>query len=160
MTEVRTTAEAYEAAALPDAHSVHADPNAPVTAELKPLPPSLSQGAHASKSPAQWAYERLVLYIQNFEEQLDGEHEVAMGIAGGNVGVMRIQGIGFFAPDIVTFYGEDMQGVRSQLVQHVNQLNVMLQAVPRPSPEIAPNRIGFRLVEALENRKLAKPQKD
>ncbi len=85
------------------------------------------------KSPAQWAYERLVLYIQNFEEQLDGDHEIGMGFAGGEVGVMRIQGIGFFAPDILTFYGEDMDGAKTQLVQHVSQLNVMLRAAPKES---------------------------
>ena len=104
MTDIKTTAEAVEAAVLPDAYVVHADPNAPQTAEQKPLPPEMCDEPIEQKSPAQWAYERLVLYIQNFEEQLDGDHEIGMGFAGGEVGVMRIQGIGFFCsgyPDIL-----------------------------------------------------------
>jgi hypothetical protein len=150
MTDIKTTAEAVEAAVLPDAYVVHADPNAPQTAEQKPLPPEMCDEPIEQKSPAQWAYERLVLYIQNFEEQLDGDHEIGMGFAGGEVGVMRIQGIGFFAPDILTFYGEDMDGAKTQLVQHVSQLNVMLRAAPKESEADEPNRIGFRLAAALD----------
>ena len=41
-----------------------------------------------AKSPAEWAYDRLILYIQNFEEQLDNEHEGAMGFTGGDAGVL------------------------------------------------------------------------
>ncbi len=149
-TEIKTTAEAVENAALPDAKVVHADPETPKTAEQLPLPPSVAKRPLEQKSPAEWAYERLVLYIKKFEEQLDAEHEVGLGFAGGDVGVMRIQGIGFFAPDILTFYGTDMTGARTQLVQHVSQLNVMLRAAPRENEESAANRIGFRLASALE----------
>ena len=101
------------------------------------------------KSPAEWAYERLILYIQNFEQQLDNEHEVAMGFTGGDAGVLRIEGMGFFDPDIVTFYGSDSNGIKTQLVQHVSQLNVMLRALPRQVDEGAPTRIGFRLAQDL-----------
>ena len=47
------------------------------------------------KSPAEWAHDRLVLYIRNFEGQLDATQEVAMGLAGDETGVLRIEGIGF-----------------------------------------------------------------
>jgi len=163
MTEIKTTAEAVEAAILPDAYPdayvVHADPNAPQTAEQKPLPRELTETPIDQKSPAQWAYERLVLYIQNFEEQLDGDHEVGMGFAGGDAGVMRIQGVGFFAPDILTFYGTDLGGVKTQLVQHVTQLNVMLRAAPKEVENEAPNRIGFRLGQALNKGQHVKTSK-
>ncbi|WP_240453820.1 DUF6173 family protein [Chachezhania antarctica] len=128
-------------------HDVQADPSA------CPAPGTLSDKmaeAASGKSPAQWAYERMILYIKNFEGQLDAEHEVAMGLAGGDVGVMRIAGMGFFDPDIVTFYGTDMSGARTQLVQHVTQLSVMLRAVPKPRPEEPANRIGFRLAADIE----------
>jgi len=101
------------------------------------------------KSPAQWAYERPILYIQNFEKTLDNEHEVAMGFAGADAGVIRIEGMGYFDPDIVTFYGSDHAGVKTQLVQHVNQLNVMLRALPKQADQTAPRRIGFRLAQDL-----------
>jgi hypothetical protein len=80
---------------------------------------------------------------------LDSDHEVAMGFVGGDAGVLRIEGMGFFDPDIVTFYGSDSNGIKTQLVQHVSQMNVMLRALPRPSEKAEAARIGFRLAEDL-----------
>jgi hypothetical protein len=97
------------------------------------------------KSPAEWAHDRLILYIRSFEQQLDADQEVAMGFAGSDAGVIRIEGIGFFAPDLLTFYGRDEDGMKTQLVQHVSQLSVMLRAVPKALPEEPARRIGFRL---------------
>ena len=91
----------------------------------------------------------MILYIQNFEKQLDNEHEVAMGFAGNETGVLRIEGLGFFDPDMVTFYGTDARGGKMQLVQHVSQLNVALRALPIPRDNIEPRRIGFELAASL-----------
>lgn len=147
--EIQTSAEVHENSALPRARVVHTSPDAPPTCEEQPLPVAVASEPVEDKSPAQWAYERLILYIKNFEEQLDDVQEVAMGFTGGDVGVLRIEGIGFFAPDIVTFYGRGEDGARTQLIQHVSQLNVMLRALPK-SPEVEePRRIGFRLAADL-----------
>lgn len=103
------------------------------------------------KSAAEWAYERLTIYIQEFEAQLDNQHEVAMGFAGSEAGVLQIEGMGFFDPDILTFFGTDEDGVPTQLIQHVSQLSVILRAMPKAAPaEEAPKRIGFRLARRLE----------
>lgn len=145
--KIETTAEAHEKTALPRRHEVHSDPE--VTA-CTDVPEEVTQKPLEQKSPAEWAYERLILYIQNFEEQLDNEHEVAMGFAGGNAGVIRIEGMGFFDPDIVTFYGSDENGVKTQLIEHVSQLSVILRATPKEVETAPPNRIGFRLAQSLE----------
>ena len=135
----------------PPARVARCDNNAPPTAEQKPLPKAIADKPLEQKSAAEWAYERLILYIQNFEEQLDNAHEVAMGFTGGDAGVLRIEGIGYFDPDIVTFYGTDTIGTKTQLIQHVSQLNVMLRALPRQDEsEEPPTRIGFRLAANLE----------
>ncbi len=97
------------------------------------------------KSPAEWAHDRLVLYIRNFEGQLDATQEVAMGLAGDETGVLRIEGIGFFDPDIITFYGRNDSGARTQLIQHVSQLSVTLRAIPKEADAAPPRRIGFQL---------------
>jgi len=144
---IQTSAEALESAAIPRAHDVHSDPGQRST-NADHLPKTKPQDA---KSPAEWAYERLILYIKNFEEQLDSDEEAAVGFAGGDAGVMRIEGLGYFDPDIVTFYGSDPSGAKTQLVQHVTQLNVMLRAIPRPQDAESPNRIGFRLVADLQD---------
>jgi len=147
--DIKTSAEAEEAAALPRRYEARADgsksddTDLPNAAQTKPI---------QQKSPAEWAYERLVLYIQKFEETLDNEHEVAMGFTGADAGVMRIEGMGFFDPDIITFYGSDPTGTKTQLVQHVSQLNVMLRALPKPTEEAEPARIGFRLVQDLSEK--------
>jgi len=136
----------------PPARVARCDDDAPPTAEQKPLPKSVADKPFEEKSPAEWAYERLILYIQNFEEQLDNAHEVAMGFTGGDAGILKIEGIGYFDPDIVTFYGSDTLGTKTQLIQHVSQLNVMLRALPRQDEsEEPPTRIGFRLAADLEN---------
>jgi hypothetical protein len=101
--------------------------------------------AEKLKSPAEWAHDRLVMYIRNFESQLDAAQEIAMGFAGDEAGVLRIEGIGYFDPDIVTFYGRDDSGAKTQLIQHVSQLSVTLRAVPKEADSEPPRRIGFQL---------------
>ena len=144
---IQTTAEAAEAAELPRRYEVHTSTATP--AGEQPVPEAIARNAKA-KSPAQWAYERIVIYLQKFEETLDQSQEVAMGFTGGETGVMRIEGMGYFDPDIITFYGTDARGARTQMIQHVSQLNVALQALPKPAEDAAPNRIGFRLARDLE----------
>ncbi|MGO4907454.1 DUF6173 family protein [Pseudorhodobacter sp. W20_MBD10_FR17] len=148
--DILTAAEAMEAHALPRAHVVHCDANTPATAEQLPLPEAVAKKPVGQKSPAEWAYERLILYLKNFEEQLDKNHEVAMGFTGSSAGVLRIEGVGYFDPDIVTFYGADQTGTKMQLIQHVTQLNVVLRAISKETPPEEPaRRIGFRLAQDL-----------
>lgn len=149
--DIHTTAELKEDVALRRARAVHTT-DCGTTPEQEPLPDAVANTPVAQKSPAEWAYERLILYIQNFEKKLDNDHEVAMGFTGGEAGVMRIEGIGFFAPDLITFYGMDNAGTRTQQIQHVTQLNVMLRALPKKRDQPEPNRIGFRLAQDLTHR--------
>ena len=132
------------------ARAVHCDPAAPASPEQAPLPEAVARKPYAEKTPAEWAYQRVILYIKNFEEQLDAAQEVAISMTGGGGGVLRIEGLGYFDPDIITFYGTDQHGARTQLVQHVSQLNVMLRAMPKPEEDSEPRRIGFRLAADLE----------
>ena len=149
--DIETTAEAIEGAQLAELYAVQVDADGETRAENQITaghgPRDLSQ-----KSPAEWAYERIVMYIQKFEETLDGDHEVGMGYAGGEVGSVRIQGMGFFGPDIITFYGEAPNGSKTQLVQHVSQLNVMLVATPKEDISAEPRRIGFKLARELDEK--------
>lgn len=144
--KIETAAEAVEADAPPRRFEAHTD-DAHCRDERTE---GLNDKQAKAKSPAEWAYERLILYIQNFEEQLDGEHEVAMGFTGGDAGVLRIEGMGYFDPDVITFYGTDPAGGKTQLIQHVSQLNVMLRALPKQIEAAAPNRIGFKLAQTFE----------
>jgi hypothetical protein len=144
---INTSAEVAENAVLPKVHEVYTDPDRDCQ-KTETLPPALRESM-VNKSPAQWAYERLILYIQNFEKTLDADQEIAMGLTGSSAGVIRIEGMGYFDPDIVTFYGRDEGGPKTQIIQHVSQLNVMLVAMPKPAAQSEPARIGFRLGRAL-----------
>lgn len=150
--EIKSSVELVEGTVLPRARVAPCSDRLPPTVEMQPLPASIAHEEVEEKSPAQWAYERLILYIKNFEDRLDNKHEVAMGLVGGEAGVLRIEGIGYFAPDIVTFYGRDEEGSRMQLVQHVTQLNVVLRAMPKDAEIEEPRRIGFRLVSEMSAR--------
>ena len=143
--KIATFAEALEADAIPRIHEIHVDPTkcAPDASAIKPQ--------KTPKSAARWAYERLILYIQNFEKQLDNEHEVAMGFAGDSSGVIKIEGMGYYDPHIITFYGSDPSGAKTQLIQHVSQLSVKLRAHPKMVETAEPERIGFRLAADLDN---------
>ncbi|MFN4155910.1 MAG: DUF6173 family protein [Paracoccaceae bacterium] len=114
---------------------------APLEAEDLPVPATASK----PKSEAEWAYERVILYLRNFEAQLDNAHEVALGFTGASAGVLQIEGLGYYDPDILTFYGIDEDGQKTQLIQHVSQLNVILRAVPKRRAAEPPRRIGFRV---------------
>ena len=109
--EIKTAAEAAEANAIPRVHEVHTDPDAKNAQDQK-LPKGVAGKPVEQKSPAQWAYERTVLYLKKFEEGLDDGHEIAMGFAGTDAGVLKIEGMGYFDPDIVTFYGADPAGAK------------------------------------------------
>ncbi len=148
--DIKVTAEFAEKIAEPRRAAVHSNPGEH-SIEQDALPPAVVKQSVESKSPAEWAYQRLILYIQNFEKMLDAEQEVAMGFTDTGGGFLRIEGLGHFDPDIVTFYGMDQTGAKVQLVQHVSQLNVLLRAMPKEDGAEAPRRIGFQLAAALES---------
>ncbi len=116
-----------------------------MAAKPKPTTKAKPTAAAKPKSPAEWAYDRIVLYIRDFEKHLNADQEVAIGFAGSEAGILRIEGLGFFDPDILTFYGTDEGGTKTQLIQHVSQLSVMLQARPKSDPDEQARRIGFKL---------------
>ena len=145
---IETSADAMENAAMPKRGEVHTQGGR--HAEPAQMPKAMQKPA-AQKSPAQWAYERIIMYIKTFEETLDNDHEVGLGFAGGDTGVIKIEGLGFFDPDIVTYYGSNPEGAKTQLIQHVSQLNVMLTASPKNVDQQEPNRIGFQLAAALDD---------
>lgn len=115
-------------------------------------PAAAADGPVEDGCPAQSAYERLILCIQAFEEGLNADQEVVVGFAGAETGVLSIESLGYFAPDIITFDGYHEDGVRTQLIQHVSQLNVMLRAMPKPEDTDEPRRIGFDLAARLTRK--------
>jgi len=66
-TSIDTSAELLENDILPKIKEVHTDPSVPCASEGT-LPKALAESTSA-KSPAQWAYERIIMYIQRSGRQ-------------------------------------------------------------------------------------------
>ncbi len=106
---------------------------------------ALAQGLRMRENPAEWAFLRLSRLIQDFESRLDKDEEIAVrGVGLPGDGVMQIEDVGFWGPDMILFIGRGENGKPVNLIQHYAQLNVLLASRPKPTAEPA-RRIGFRL---------------
>jgi hypothetical protein len=140
------------AAGEPAASSDGEAPLVPVTAWTSPEDcEALAQGLTHRASPAEWAFARMSRLIQDFEAKLDTNQEVGAKLVGSpGDGVFRIEDLGFWAPDMILFYGKNSYGKPVRLMQHFTQLNLMLSAEPKEFEEEPARRIGFALHERLE----------
>lgn len=92
---------------------------------------------------AKMTFANIMAQIEEFEENLDEDKEVAVLLASfGGTTLMTVTGIGYQYPDLVYFYGY-VDGKPSQLIQHISQLNFLLTSVDKEDPEKPPRRIGF-----------------
>jgi hypothetical protein len=93
-------------------------------------------------NPAKSMYERLALQIQQFEKDLDEQHETAARMVSfGQETTFHIENMGYLGSDTITFFGRNEMGEKVQLIQHLSQLSILLVAVVKRSEK--PNRIGF-----------------
>ena len=101
-------------------------------------------------NPARWTFKRLSEYIRDFEKELDEEHEIgARLVSFGSIVTFHIEDIGYYGPDIITFYGLNDKGEYVQLIQNIAQLSVLLVAVKKLGEKA--RRIGFDLLERVES---------
>lgn len=92
---------------------------------------------------ADYQYELLCEDIKEFESSLDNEHEVALKLASfGQSITLSVTNIGYSNPSLIHFYGY-VGNDKAHLIQHVNQLNFLMLAVPKADPVKPPRRIGF-----------------
>lgn len=107
--------------------------------------PNLIQGSLNNFSiPAKSMYERLCIQIKDFQNKLDETQEVGASLVSFNSNqVLRITNFTYHGPDMVIFYGEDNDGKKMTLLQHISQLNVLLIAVPCIDTTKPAFRIGF-----------------
>ena len=94
---------------------------------------------------ADTAVEDIEAEIRAFEKSLSPDEEVGAMLAHfGHVITIAVERIGYRNPYLVMFYGTRVSdGQRCTLVQHMNQLSVLLLALPAKDPK-HPRRIGFQ----------------
>lgn len=100
---------------------------------------------------ADYQYELLCNYIEEFQKELDDEHEVGLRLTYfGQALTLNVTNIGYSNPSIIDFYGY-CNGNKAHLIQHVSQLNFLLISVPKSNPEKPARRIGFQTNPSNEN---------
>jgi len=100
--------------------------------------------------PAKWAFERIARQIRDFEEQLSGDEEIGLPlVASPKTGMMHIEDIGYWGPDMLIYHGRNDHRKPMRLLQHYTQMSILLTAVPKIQAK--PNRIGFHLIEKIES---------
>lgn len=124
----------------------------PITAWTTPEDSAaLADGLRMRENPAEWAFVRLSRLIQDFESKLDEDHEVGARIVNGPAdSAFHMRDLGFWGPDFILFMGVNETGRPIRLIQHYTQLNVLLNAMPKPQPQEPARRIGFQLQERVD----------
>jgi hypothetical protein len=111
-------------------------------AEIQNAERKIAEKKHRQDNPVIDVCKAIKDYVEEFERELDDEHEIGIRLASfGGVVVFHAEKIGFSKPNVITFYGVTEEGERVQLIQHVSQLNFLLKAVKKR--EDKPTRIGF-----------------
>jgi hypothetical protein len=98
----------------------------------------------AEQNLASEFYKRLVQWINDFDATLDEEHEVGVRLVSfGQTVIFHLDNIGFWNPSLIRFYGVTDDGSPVELIQHVNQISVLLMKLPRKDPSQPKRRLGF-----------------
>lgn len=91
-------------------------------------------------------FEVLLDYIDNFQNELDSEHEASVYLAnfGQNI-LLDVTQIICEPPSLIIFKGY-CNGKQSTLIQHIDQLNFLLTSVEK-KPDRPKRKIGFSIQE-------------
>ncbi|WP_151797365.1 DUF6173 family protein [Acinetobacter bereziniae] len=98
---------------------------------------------HRTENPVVAIQETIELNIKKFESNLEDGYELGAWLASfGNQILIIVENIEFAKPSIIIFHGRDNEGNKLQLIQHANQLNLLLNAVKKQTDQPR-QQIGF-----------------
>jgi predicted DNA-binding transcriptional regulator YafY len=101
---------------------------------------ALAQANYASKF-----YEHLVNWINDFDSKLDNEHEVGVRLVNfGQTVVFSLENMRYCDPSLISFIGHTQEGQPVELIQHINQISILLMKLRRQYPAEPKKPIGFR----------------
>lgn len=114
-----------------------------------PIEPFYRPQPISQTNPAAWMYERIVRSIIDFEKKLDSDQEIGARLVSFSSGeTIHIDDVGYWGPDIIKFYGRNVDGRPVELMQHISQMSVLLVSVKAEQEK--PRRIGFILEQRLK----------
>lgn len=122
----------------------------PTTALTVSPSPNTAKPLPTKSNPAEWMFDRLIRLIDDFEKSLSDQEEIGGRLTGApGEGTFHIDDIGFWGPDLIMFYGKNREGRPVRLIQHYNQLSVLLTSMPKETKQPA-RRIGFAIQQRIE----------
>ncbi len=90
-------------------------------------------------------HKRLEKWISEFDASLDQAHEVGVGLVNfGRAVTFALEEMGYWNPSLIAFSGRNEDGEPVELIQHVNQISMLLVRLPRKNPDEPKPRIGFQ----------------
>lgn len=82
--------------------------------------------------------------IIKYQESLPDSEDVIMMLVQFNQSILiRVTQIGYIGYNLICFFGEDTSGKPLELIQHIQQLNFLLNVAPKPEPNVPKRQIGF-----------------
>jgi len=82
--------------------------------------------------------------IEDYQKNLSNDEEIGLKLANfGEASEIHIRNINYKNPNIIEFYGKNLNGDDCKLIQHISQLNFLIISL-KPI-EIEPYRIGFTI---------------
>ena len=103
---------------------------------------------NAEQGIASEYYSRLVNWIAKFDAGLDQQHEVGIRLVSfGQTITFRLLNMGYSDPFLISFKGETLDsGDPVELIQHVNQISILLMKTRRANPEEPKQTFGFHAI--------------
>lgn len=99
---------------------------------------------NAEQGVASAFHKRLVTWINEFDQSLDNDYEVGVRLVSfGQSVVFHLTNIGYWDPFLISFTGTTEEGQPVELIQHVNQISILLMKLPRKNPDQPKRPIGF-----------------
>ena len=98
----------------------------------------------ATKNLAEHVAQCIYNEVIKYQATLSANNDVAMMLTTfGGVTTLLVNHIGYIGDNLIVFYGTDNLGKPLELIQHIHQLNFLLQAEPVQQPLPQKRTIGF-----------------
>jgi hypothetical protein len=103
---------------------------------------------NAEQGVASEFHKRLTSWIQEFDASLDDAHFMRIRLVNfGQAVSFHLEKLGYWDPYLISFSGITEDGNPVELIQHVNQISVLLMKVARKNPTKPKQPIGFNTSE-------------
>jgi hypothetical protein len=101
---------------------------------------------NAEQGIASQFHKRLAEWISKFDESLDDNHEVGVRLVNfGQTLSFHLEGMGYYNPFLISFSGVTGDGQPVELIQHVNQISILLMKLRRKDLSQPKKPIGFKI---------------